>query len=222
MDPYSTQMMIMNQIGQLSGVFIEHVRSVLFALAILIVGLIVSEIAKYAGIALLRVLQWDRFCAWIGLTRLMNKVRADVSPSHAAGTVLFWFLMLTFFMKALERTDLAWFSRLGDAYFEMLPKAFHALLIMAVALVVANWLARLLLLSVGHTSAFLAASMTRTMVIFFGLHSGLLALGWERSLVQPVVLIMLSGTVLAIALTAVRQPGKVNRRIIRVPASGKG
>lgn len=222
MDPYSTQMMIMNQIGQLSGVFIEHVRSLLFALAIIIAGLIVSEIVKYAGVALLRVLQWDRFCAWIGLTRWMNKIRADVSPSHAAGTVLFWFLMVTFFMKALERTDLAWFSRMGGAYFEILPQAVNALLIMVAALVAANWLGRLILLSVEHTSAFPAAGMVRAMVMVFGLHGGLLALGLERSLVQPVALIMLSGTVLAVVLTAVRQPGKAGRRIIRVKLSGKG
>ena len=221
MDSYSTQI-IMSQIGQLSGVLIEHVRSLLLALVIMILGLIVSEIAKFAGVALLRVLHWDRFCAWIGLTRLLNKIRADISPSHATGMVIFWFLIVTFFMKALERTDLAWFSRLGGAYFEMLPKAVDALLIMATALVVANWLARLLLLSIEHTSAFLAAGMARALVLVFGLHSGLLALGLERSLVQPAVLILLSGTVLAIVLTTVRQPGKTGRRIIRVKASGKG
>lgn len=211
----------MNQIEHFSGVFIAHVPSVLLALLIMMVGLIVSEIAKHIVVALLRVLQWDRFCAWIGLTRLMNKIRADVSPLHATGTVIFWFLVATFFMKALERTNLAWISWLGGVYFEILPKAVNALVIIAVALVVANWLARLILLSVEHTSALPTASMVRALVMFFGLHSGLLALGWERSLVQPVMLIMLGGTVLAIVLTAVWQPGKPGRRVIRVKAFGK-
>jgi len=216
MDPVSTQMVVMNQIGQWSSAFMEHVRSALLALVIFILGLLAAEVARFAGAALLRILRWDAFCERTGAAAALHKVRPDVTPSTAAGGVLFWFTLFSFFMQALKRLDIAWLSNFGRVYFDFLPAFFQTLGILLVAWVLALWLARLILLVVEHPAGFLGAGLVQALVLSLGLYSGLVTLGVQRELAQPLILILLAAAVFGVALAWALNRNALFRPVVRV------
>lgn len=216
MDPYSTQMLMMNQIQHLSSGFVEHIRSVLFALSLVILGLIVAEIVKYLAVAILRLLRWDRFSRWIGLSRLVAKVRGDVSSATATGETIFWLVLLSFFMKALIISDIHALAGLGQVYFDLLPAVFSAAGVMLAAWAIAVWLGALILLLVEQQTALLAAGLIRALTLSLGLYFALLQLGVEDRLAQLLILILFGGAVLAGALAWSHNRGAGYREVVRV------
>jgi hypothetical protein len=216
MDPYSTQMLVLNQLGHLSSSFIEHIRSILFALSLLVLGLIVAEVVKYLSAFLLRLFRWDLFSHWIGLTRVLGKVRADVKSSTATSEAIFWLILLSFFMKALILSDINSLSWIGLVYFDNLGTVFQATGILLVFLVLSRWLAQCILLLVENEAALLAASMTRVLVLALGLFSALQTLRVDRSVALPMVLILLGGAILALALHWAFSRKQQYRQIIRI------
>ncbi len=222
MDPYSTQMLMMNQIQHLSSGFIEHIRSVLFALSLVILGLIVAEIVKYLAVALLRLLRWDRFSRWIGLSRVLARVRGDVSPATATGEAVFWLVLLSFSMKALIISDIHVLMGWGQIYFDLLPAVGNAAVILLAARVLSVWLGALILLLVEQQTTFLAAGLTRALVLCLGVYFALLQLGVESNLAQPLILILFGGAALAGALAWSRDRAGLYREVIRVGESREG
>lgn len=216
MDPYSTQLLMMNQIRQISGTFIEHIRSILFALLLIILGLIVSEIIKYLSGILLRLIRWDRFCLWIGLGQIFKKVRPDLTSTRITSEMLFWFTMLSFFMKSLMITDISWCIWLSRAYFDFLPTAFSAAVVIIITLTLSHWLAQMVFIVVENSIAVLASAIIRTIVLALGLNICLLKFGIEANLAYAVVLILFAGIVLAISLSWALNRGQTWREVIRV------
>jgi len=222
MDPYSTQMLMLNQLGHLSSTFIDHIRSILFALSLLVLGLIVAEIAKYISTAILRGLRWDRLSDWMGLTRILGKVRADVSPSSLTGEVLFWVILLSFFMKSLILTEINTLSWIGRSYFDNCGSVWQAILLMLVTWMISQWLGRLVLLIVENVAAFLAAGITRILILSVGTYAALLTLGLDRNLVLPLIMILFAGALLALVLPGAWKQGQGYRRIVRINESKEG
>lgn len=222
MDPYSVQMMLMNQVGRLSELFVDQVRSILFALALFILGLMVSEIIKYLSLGLLRLLRWDALARRLGWAAVLQKYRADVSPSEAVSELFFWVALLSFLMKSLQRLDVLWLSRLGDQYFSLLPGLFGAAALLLGAWILARWLGRFVHMAVAHPTALLAGGLAQAVVFTLGLYFALLAVGLDPNLVQPMVLIILGGTVFGLAWGWAHHREKLFRTVVRVqPGEGE-
>ncbi len=217
MDPQLSKIFLSNQIGQFSSALLDQVRSALYAVAIFILGLFVSEFIKYLSTSLLKALRWDAFCARIGCARILERLWPGTSPSAAVGLSLFWFTWVTFLMKALEKLDLAWLSAAGRMYFTYLPAVLTAA---GQALVygLAAWAAgKVLRALVAQPAALLMAGLLQALVLNLGLYAVLLTLGVDRLLAQPAALILLAGSVLALALAwALRREDRL-RPVIRVP-----
>ncbi|MCK5243227.1 hypothetical protein KAR34_12335 [bacterium] len=222
MDPYSTQMLMLNQLGQLGNSFVEHIRSVLIALVLIVVGLIVAEIAKHISVVLLRVFRWNRFSVWTGLTQIMQKVRADVNSAVLIGEFLFWLIFISFLMKAFIVTGINSVSGLGRVYFDHIGSVFQAALILALAGIISQWLAKAILLIVDHAAAWYASAIGRTLVLTLGAYTAILGLGVDRDLVLFMGLILFAGVMLALALQWNRNVGSVYQHVVRVEDGEKG
>lgn len=214
MDPYSTQMLMINQMQQISGVFVEHIRSILFALAFVVLGLICAEIAKYASRLLLRWLRWEPLSAWMGLTSLLAKHRPDLTPIAAAAGAVFWFTFASFVMKALVISDLAPLLAWGQAYFDFLPAAGLAAVWLLLGWWLAGLLGRLFLSLQEQTLTLLASGLVRVLVLGVCGYYALRALGLDQDFIRPLVLIVCAGAVLGLVWQGAKQP--VYREIIRV------
>jgi hypothetical protein len=217
MDPYSAQMLMMQQIGQLSGTVVEHVRSVLMALSWVILGLVVAEAVKFLALVLLRWSRWDRLCSAVGWTQVLHKIRPDLTPVAATSRFLFWFSFFSFFMKALEKVGFSSIDWLGKAYFDLLPSVIQAAAILLTAGLLALVSSRIMRLAAQPPLAALGASLIRVFILTLGLQAALMTLGFEKGLVQPLVLVFLAGWVLALVLSWAQNKGiPIYREVIRV------
>jgi len=192
--------MILNQIGQWSSTLLDHLRSALIAVGILILGLMAAEVIRYLGILLLHALRWDEWCERAGVAAVLRKFRADTSPSAWTSSAFFWIVLISFFMKALTQLNIAWLAGLGRSYFGMLPAVCKAALILLLAGWAARGVARLVLAVVDHPSAFLTAGLIQAVVLNLALYASLVTLGVERALAQPVALITLAAAAFGVAL----------------------
>lgn len=222
MDFSSVQLVVMNQIGQWASILVDQLRSALFALAVFILGLAVAELARTLGAQVLRAVRWDAFCERVGASAVLRKFRADVSPSTATAAGLFWIILISFFMKALERLDIAWLARLGRSYFEILPAAGKALVILLLAGWAACGLARLLLRAIEHPAAYLGAGLAQAVVFSLALYASLTTLGLDRGLAQPVALIALAAAAFAVALAWALNRHAWFQPVVRVPDVEEG
>lgn len=214
MDPYSTQLLMMNHVQQLSGAFVEHIRSILFALAFIVLGLICAEIAKYASRLLLGWLRWDSLSARMGLTAVLGKYRPDVTPLTAAAGAVFWFTLLSFGMRALVIADLAPLAGWGQAYFDFLPSAGQAAAVLLLGWWLAGLLGRLVLRLREHALTLLVSGLVRVLALGASAYYALLALGLDQDFVRLLVLIACAGAVLALAWQGPKRAAY--REIIRV------
>ncbi|MCD4813333.1 hypothetical protein K8S19_06530 [bacterium] len=216
MDPYSTQMLMMNQFNHITSVFVEHVGDLLVASVVIVVGLFVAEITKHLGGAILGLIRWNVFCNWLGITRIWNKFRADVVPAKATGEVLWWLVFVSFVMKALIITELASVAWIGRTYFEFLPLCFRGVFVLAAAYALAQGAARLIAFVVEKPGAVFAAGLVRILILSCGVYSTLLTLGWDQKFVLPAVLVLLGSAALTLALQWSLGKDRVGRQIIRV------
>jgi hypothetical protein len=224
MDPYSAQLLVMNQIGQWSTMFIEHVKMWLVSLGIVILGLVVAEIVRYLVTTLLRLVKFDSRCARRGWTRSWQRFRADLSPTSAVVQFLFWFTWITFFMQALDRLDTVWLAWLGRIYFAYLPLLAEALLISGAAVCLAAFLGRVLRTGFsGHgAGALLAAALVQALLIALGGYYALIVLGVEAGLAQGLILIVFGASALGMVAGWVIHPGRFLRPVIRVEDTEEG
>ena len=216
MDPYSAQLLVMNQIGQWSSMFIEHIRMWLISLGIVILGLVVAEVVRFLATTLLRLLKFDAWSARRGWFKIWQRFRADLSPMAALVGFLFWFIWLCFFMKALDRLDTVWLSWVGHMFFTYLPLTLEALLIAGVAGIVAGFLGYVMRTGFSGWGALLAAALAQALTFSLGGFYILLVLGVDAGLAQGLILIVFGATALGIMAGWVIRPGRGLRPVIRV------
>jgi hypothetical protein len=216
MDPYTTQLLVLNQVSQWSHGFVDQLKSWLISLALVIAGLVVAEVAKFLAAVLLRLVRLDAWGGRIGLLRGLRFFRSDVAPTVAAGHLVFWLTWLTFFMKALERLDIGWLAWAGQMYFAYLPLSLEALLIMAACAWLARGLGAWLRYMLDGSAAFLAPPLLQALVVCLGAFYALEVLGVDHALAQPLVLILFGASALGLSVGWAIQPHRFSRPVIRV------
>jgi hypothetical protein len=216
MDPYSAQLLVMNQIGQWSAMFIDHVKMWLISLGIFILGLVAAEVFRSLATTLLRLIKFDAFCARRGWTAVWRRFRADVGPASALVQFIFWFTWLSFFMRALDRLDTAWLAWIGHVYFTYLPLVAAVLLIALAAGALAGFLGRTLRLVSGAPGMLPAAALVQVLIYVVGGYYALTMLGVEASLATGLTLIVFGAAALGVVAGWVIRPGRFLRPVIRV------
>lgn len=222
MDPYSAQLLVMNQIGQWSAQFIGHVKMWLISLGLILLGLVVAEVVRYLATTLLRLVKFDAFSGSRGWTKFWQRFRADVSPTSAIVQFLFWFTWLAFFMKALDRLDTEWLAWIGRMYFTFLPLTVAALLIAGAAVTLAGFLGHALRTGFGGPGALLAAALVQALTYSLGGYYVLSVLGIEAALAQGLTLIVFGAVTLGIVAGWVIHPGRGLRPVLRVEDPEEG
>jgi hypothetical protein len=221
MDPYSVQLLVMNQISQWSTLFIEHIKMWLISLGIFILGLVVAEAVRALATALLRLLKFEDWCAQRGWTGYWQRFRADVSPTAALVQFLFWFTWLGFFMKALDRLDTIWLSWVGRMYFTFLPLTAAALAIAGAAALLARFLGRVVRTGFAGAGSLLAAALVQALTFALGGYYALLVLNVDAGLAQGLILIAFGTAALGLVAGWVKSPGRGLRPVVRVEEPGE-
>lgn len=200
MDPYTAQMMIMNQIGELSSALASHISSLLMALGLIVTGLLAGAVAEYIWKWISNFSWWEKFSQWTGLSKVVHKIRPDISTSVLGGQILFWIIFISFFMKGMEKSGLLWVSDFGLLYFEYLPNAVTAVFILILTLLgdrVFRWAVTLV---IDNHASYLLGGISASLIVSLGVYGILITIGFDRYLSIVLSTLLMAAHIIAAIL----------------------
>ncbi len=171
--------------------FANFVPNLVAALIVLIVGLVVA-----AGLAALveRIfegLRLDQFLEKLGLKPFFERAGLRMRASFFLGRLVYWFVVISFLLAVTQSLGLYTFSLfLTSVVTYLWQSVIAAVLIMLAALVLANFLRRIVVASVLSAklrSAQFLGSLTWWSVVVFGLLAALQQLNIAATIIQTLV-----------------------------------
>jgi len=160
------------------------------ALIVLIIGLVIASGLGALVEKIVEVIKLDKALAGIGVEEYFHRAGISLNSGKFFGKLVYWFFVIVFLLAA---SDILGFYSLSGFLHETLlyvPNVIVAVLIMLAAVIVANFLKKLVSASVKgaklHASKFLG-SLTWWAVVIFGFFASLTQLGVAVSIINALV-----------------------------------
>jgi len=169
------------------------------AALLLLVGWVVSRTLEAAAARMLRALGLDRAAGRVGLGDALVRAGVEAAPSRIAGRLLFWLLMLTFLLSAVDALGLTAVTATLDRLITYIPSVIGAGLIALLGLVLARFVGGLV------ASAAAAAGLPSSARLGFAARAAVVVVVFAAAVEQLGV----STQVLVAPLTAVVAAGAV-------------
>ncbi|MDH7500361.1 MAG: hypothetical protein QHH30_08255 [candidate division NC10 bacterium] len=177
--------------------------SLLAMVSILLLGTLLSWLAKVILVYLLRKIGLERWSDRCGLSSMLRNAGIRRSCSQILGLVLFWMLFISFFMIGIHALHIPATSLLISHFFEYLPQVIVSILILIAGWVLANFLGQTALLASVNAGIDFAPSIARVVrwsVITLTTSMALIHLGIARQIVVAMLSILFGGFILAMAI----------------------
>jgi hypothetical protein len=169
---------------------VQILGNIVGALIILLVGLIVASGIGALVERIINVIKLDKGLKSLGVEEYFQKAGLNLNSGKFFGKLVYWFLVVVFLLAV---SDILGFFALSDFLRQVLlyvPNVIVAVLIMLVAVVVANFLRQLVRASVKsaglHAPGFLGA-LTWWSVTIFGFLAALSQLGIAVSIINTLI-----------------------------------
>jgi hypothetical protein len=170
--------------------FARFVPNLVGALVIFIVGLIVATGLGTLVEKVFEAVKLDAFLARLGLVPYFERAGLKLRGAHFFGKLVYWFIVIAFLLATSDILGLFALSAFLRDILAYLPNVVAAVLIMLAAVVVANFLKKLVTASVLsaklHAAHFLG-TLTWWSVVIFGLLSALVQLNIATSIINSVI-----------------------------------
>lgn len=169
------------------------------AVIVFIIGWIIASILGRITAQIVRVLRVDNALERIGFRDALKKADLDLDSGRFVGELVKWFFIIAFLMattEILNLTEVAVFLRSVLLY---IPRLIVAVLILLAAVLLANFLRRLVQASVGTAGlrgGRMLGMITKWVILVFAILAALIQLGIVPALIQTVF----TGLVAALAL----------------------
>ncbi len=118
---------------------VSSVPSFAAALLILILGYLVSRIARKVTTVIARRFGFDRAAERIGMNQVLARRGMGEKASDLVGSLVFWFFMLIFLLSATEVLGLAFVSQAINRLIAYVPLVIGAVVIFVVGLLLAEF-----------------------------------------------------------------------------------
>jgi hypothetical protein len=178
---------------------IRFVPNILGALIVFIIGLIVASALGALVERIFQAIRFDSFLNRIGLEPYFRRAGLKLRGAYFLGRVVFWFLVIVFLLAVSDALGLFALSGFLHDVLVFIPNVIVAVLIMLAAVVLANFIRRLITASVAsaqlHASHFLG-NLAWWAIVIFGLLAALVQLNIAVTIINTVVM----GIVAMIAL----------------------
>ncbi len=182
---------------------LEFLPNVMLMLAVLLVGAVFARLMRALVRRFLKLASFDGFCQRSGLGEMLAKGGTRHSPSHIAGTIVFYFLALIFFFMALSALNLKATTDLISSFFGYLPHLLVAFGILAASYLLGRFLHRSVLIAAVNAHVKQAGLLARAVqfaILVLGLAVALEHLSIGKMIVLAAFSITFGGVVLALAL----------------------
>ena len=195
--------LIVEPVREMLTKIMAYLPVLLGALLILIVGWIVAKIIRSIVNGVLKVVRFDVLADKAGISEVLRKGNLKITARQVVSGLVYWLVIIMVLVMAANALGLPKASDMLSSLFAYIPKVIAALLVLVVAMFLANFVSGIVQTVAGNSKLpkpQLLASISRWAIIIFALTISLAQLGIAPLLVTATFNIILGGIVLALAL----------------------
>lgn len=181
--------------------FIGFLPNLLGAIIVFIIGWLIASILGKLTVQVIRLLRIDSVLEKIGFKKSFEKASLKLDSGRFLGELVKWFFIIVFLMAATDILDMSQVTEFLRQILLYIPHLIVAVLILLAAVLIANFLQRLVKASVeaaGLRSANFLAAVTKWSILVFAILAALLQLGVVPSLIQTIF----TGVIAALVISA--------------------
>ncbi len=182
---------------------VEMAPRLLAFVAVIAVGFLLSYLFKKVVIFVAKALNFDVLSYRIGLTSLLSKIWYDRTPVETLGRTCYWFVLLLFLLLGVSVLHVETLNQLVAKVISWVPLLAVAFVIFTVGYFISRFVGTTVLIALVNSqyqSANLMAFLVRGTIMVFFAAIAAEHLGVGRGIVVATFVILLGGTVLALAL----------------------
>ena len=195
--------LIAEPVRQMLTKILNFLPVLLGALLILIIGWIVAKAIRRLINWLLVMARFDVMADKTGISEVLRKGNLAISAREVISGLVYWLIIIMVLVMAVDALGLPKASDVLSSLFAFVPKVIVALLVLIVAMFLANFVSGIVRTAAGNAnlpSPDLIASISRWAIIIFAVTIAMEQLGIAPLLVGTAFNIILGGVVLALAL----------------------
>ena len=180
--------------------FIDFLPGFLGAIIIFMIGWVIAAVLGKLSAQIVRVLKIDSILEKMGFKKNLERANLNLNSSKFIGELVRWFFIIVFLMAS---TDILGLFQVTDFLSKVLlyiPQLIVAVLILLAAVLIADFLQKLVKASVeaaGLGSANILAAITKWAILIFAILAALLQLGIVPALIQT----MFTGFIAALVIS---------------------
>lgn len=181
----------------------SFVPNLIIALVIFAIGWVLAALIEKLVESLFKALKVDAALKSAGLEDVVKRAGHNLDSGYFVGALVKWFVVVVFLMASFDVLGLAQVNGFLRDVVNYLPTVIVAVLILMVAVVVANAMQRIVVASsraANIKSAELLGRVTKWAIWIFALLTALFNLGIAPALIQTIITAVLYGAALAIGL----------------------
>ena len=169
--------------------FIGFLPSFLGAIIIFIIGWVIATVLGKLSSQIIRVLRIDSILEKIGFKKSFERANLNLDSSKFIGELVRWFFIIVFLMAATDILGLFQVTDFLSRVLLYIPQLVIAVLILLAAVLIADFLQKLVKASVeaaGFGFANTLAVITKWAILVFAILAALLQLGIAPALIQTI------------------------------------
>ncbi|MEK7646207.1 MAG: hypothetical protein AAB381_00740 [Patescibacteria group bacterium] len=181
----------------------SFIPNLVIALIIFAIGWVLASLIEKLIEGLFKALKVDAALKSAGLEDVVKRAGHSLNAGLFVGVLVKWFVIVVFLMAAFDVLGLSQVNEFLRQVVNYLPQVIVSVLILMVAIVVANAMQRLVVASAraGHIrSAELLGRVTKWSIWIFALLTALITLGIAPGLIQMILTAVFAGAALALGL----------------------
>ena len=183
--------------------FVGFLPNLLGAIIVFLIGWIIASLLGRLTKQIVQTLRIDQILSKMNLKKSLDRANLKLDSGKFIGELVRWFFIVVFMMAA---TDILGLSQVTDFLKQVIlyiPQLMVAVLILLAAILIANFLERLVRASVeaaGLKSANFLAMVTKWSILVFAILAALLQLGIVPALIQTIFTGLVAALVVSIGL----------------------
>jgi len=183
--------------------FIGFLPNLLGAVIIFIIGWLIAIVLGRLVAQIIRVLRVDQILEKVGFKKSLERTNLKLDSGKFIGELVKWFFVIVFLMAATDILNLPQVTDFLKRILLYIPHLIVAVLILLAAVLIANFLQRLVKASVEAASlrgSNFLGTVTKWAVLVFGVLAALLQLGIVPALIQTIFTGFVAAFAIAIGL----------------------
>jgi hypothetical protein len=195
--------LIVEPVRQMLTRIMAYLPVLLGALVILIVGWIVAKAIRRLVDWLLKTIRFDTLADKAGISEILMKGDLKISAREVVSSIVYWLIIIMVLVMTVDALGLPKSSDILESLFAYVPKVIAALLVLIVAMFLANFVSGIVRTAAGNANLpkpQILAGISRWAIIIFAVTISLEQLGIAPLLVTATFNIILGGICLALAL----------------------